>query len=146
MFLQIKLNKKKSNGNKLRSVASPCLLGECCPSILYGRPSFMFCYSAHTHFANESGTISGYSFMKGTSQAFHYGPAFYVGIRLMEPRASIHRNNKLKVILFVLPWFLLIIWLFCDSPYGVLCFKTSFGCRRLLLCYVCIWKRFYFIL
>jgi hypothetical protein len=69
---------------------------------------------------------------------------FYVGIRLMEPGASIHQNNKLKVILFVLPWFLLIIWLFCDLPYGVLCFKTSFECRRLLLCYIYIWKKILF--
>jgi hypothetical protein len=47
--------------------------------------------------------------MNGASQAFHYGLPFRAGIRLMEPGAPIHGNNKLKVIPFVLPRFLLIM-------------------------------------
>jgi hypothetical protein len=47
--------------------------------------------------------------MSGGSQAFHYGLPFHAGIRLMQPQDPIHSNNKLKVIPFVLPRFLLIM-------------------------------------
>ena len=77
----------------------------------------------------------------GASQAFYYGLPFHVGIRLMEPPgAPIHSNNKLKVIPFVLPRFLLIMRPFVTHPTVcyTLCisFKTSFQCPRLWLCYV----------
>jgi hypothetical protein len=80
---------------------SPCLLAERCLNI---GPSYVHCYAVPPPqtFANESSTISGHSFMKGDSQAFHYGPTFYGGSELMSPQAPIHRNNTLKAILFVL--------------------------------------------
>jgi hypothetical protein len=40
--------------------------------------------------------------MSRDSEAFHYGQTFYGGGQLMNPQASVHRDNKLKAILFIL--------------------------------------------
>jgi len=65
------------------------------------------------------------------------------------PRAPIHSNNKLKVIPFVLPRFLLIMRSFVTHP--AVCYtlcissKTSFQCPRLWVCYMHVFFKVFHI-